>query len=228
MAKLLLIEDEKDLVRVVQEWMDHDHHLVDVAHDGALAVKMLAEHHYDLVILDLGLPDVDGLEIIRDLRERGCKTPIIVVTGRNAIDSKVVCLEGGADDYLTKPFHMKELSCRVRALIRRDAGHAANVLRLSDVTVDLANRLVAKCGSEIKVTPQEFALLDFSIRHPNCSYSTNELLSRVWHTKESLHGDTVRQCVKRLRQKLGDRDGTPLIETTAAGYRFYAQELMLA
>ena len=127
---------------------------------------------------------------------------------------------------MTKPFHMKELVCRVKALIRRNAGHAVNVLRVADVTIDLSNRVVTKMGEEIRLTQQEFALLDFLIRHPNCAFTSNDLLARVWQSKDNLGGETVRQCVKRLRQKIGDRNGVPLIETTATGYRFYAPECM--
>jgi two-component system OmpR family response regulator len=224
MAKLLLVDDERDLVAVIRAWMQADRYDIDVAYDGQAALDFLLTREYDALILDLGLPAIDGVQILESIRAQGRKTPIIVISGRGAINSKVHCLEAGADDYLTKPFHMRELVCRVKAVLRRFAQQPAGVLHLADVTLDTTNRIVTKFGAELKVTPQEFALLAFLMQHANRAFSSSELLAKVWHAQADQSPDAVRQCVKRVRDKLGDRYGRPLLQTTPSGYRFYVSE----
>ncbi len=224
MAKILIIEDARDVAKLMAEWLGFSDFLVDMCHDGSEAAARLKSHKYDLVVLDLGLPGLDGVDLLGGLRDGGNNTPVLVVSGRNAIESKVACLEIGADDYLTKPFHFRELVSRAKALLRRQAGHASNILHLGALTVNWTTKQVMVGDKEVKVTPQEFALLQFLAIHPNCTFSSQELLDRVWDSAEDLSTATVRTCVKRLRQKLGEYGQANTIETLAAGYRLNAPE----
>jgi DNA-binding response OmpR family regulator len=224
MAKLLVIEDARDVAKMMAEWLSFSDFIVDMCHDGNEAATRLATNKYDLVILDLGLPGLDGVDLLQSLREGGNATPVLIVSGRNAIDSKVACLELGADDYLTKPFHFRELVSRTKALLRRTAGHASNVLQLGDLSINWTTKQIMVKEQEVKLTPQEFALLQFLAIHPNCTFSSAELLDRVWDSAEDLSTATVRTCVKRLRQKLSEFGQADTIETLAAGYRLNAPE----
>jgi DNA-binding response OmpR family regulator len=224
MAKLLLVEDERDLVVVIKSWMAAERFDMDVVYDGQAALDRLLACEYDAVILDLGLPTIDGEQVLERIRAQGRKTPIVVISGRGAINSKVHCFDTGADDFLTKPFHMRELVCRVKAVLRRFAPQPEKVLRLGDVTLDTTSRIVTMGGAELKITPQEYALLAFLMQHANCAFSSSELLAKVWHAQAEHTPDAVRQCVKRVRDKLGDRCGRPLLQTTPNGYRFCVSE----
>jgi DNA-binding response OmpR family regulator len=144
-----------------------------------------------------------------------------MLTGKNAISEKEAGLDSGADDYLTKPFNMKELSARLRALLRRPAGVVENVLKVRDIEMDPARYLVTKAGTEIQLLPKEFSLLEFFMRHPNQVFSSDALIQRVWHSDSDATGDAIRTCLKRLRKKLGDNDEKePIIQTVhGVGYR---------
>lgn len=226
MAKILIIEDAHDIAALMAEWLSFSDFAVELSHDGNEAATRLATNKYDLVILDLGLPGLDGVDLLQGLRSGGSVTPVLIVSGRNAIDSKVACLELGADDYLTKPFHFRELVSRAKALLRRNSGYVTNVLQIGDLSINWTTKKVTAGpeNSEVKLTPQEFALLQFLALHPNCTFSSQELLARVWDEGEGLSTATVRTCIKRLRQKLSDFGHIQTIETLAAGYRLNAPE----
>ena len=227
MAKILIIEDELDIAMVMTEWLSKNDHTVDVSHEGHHAATLMADKRYDLIVLDLGLPGVDGVELLQALRDRGSATPVLVVSGRNTIDAKVNCLELGADDYLTKPFHMRELASRVKVLLRRNWGTASNVLQAGALAINLTTKKVTQASEEVRLTPQEYVLLEFLMKHPNCIFTSRELLDQVW-SADDLSTDTVRTCVKRLRQKLGAKEGDSgtqtAIETLPSGYRLNAPE----
>jgi DNA-binding response OmpR family regulator len=224
LAKLLIIEDARDVAKMMAEWLTFSDFIVDICHDGNDASERLRRNKYDLVILDLGLPGVDGVDILGALRESGNQTPVMVVSGRGAIESKVACLELGADDYMTKPFHFRELVSRTKALLRRQAGYASNILTIGNMSINWTTKQVMVDGKEIKLTPQEFSLLQFLAIHPNCTFSSHDLLDRVWDSADDLSTATVRTCVKRLRQKLSEYGQADTIETLAAGYRLNAPE----
>lgn len=226
MAKILFVDDDRDLLQVVRDSLRFEHHLVETTTNARDTSDLLAVSEFDLIILDLGLPDGSGLEILRELRSRGCNTPVLILTGRNAIEEKTEGLDLGADDYLTKPFHMKELASRVRALIRRSAGQTSNILKASCLVLDAAAFRVTKLGQEIKLAPIEFSLLEFLMRHPNRAFSSEYLLNRVWASPAEVGLETVRTCVKRLRKKLGTYKDQQIVDTIhSLGYRFNAPEL---
>jgi DNA-binding response OmpR family regulator len=224
LAKILIVEDARDVAGLMAEWLSFSDFIVDMCHDGEEAAGLLATSTYDLVILDLGLPGLDGVDLLQGLRAKGTATPVLIVSGRGAIESKVACLELGADDYLTKPFHFRELVSRAKALLRRHAGYASNLLQLGDISINWTTKQVTAHDREIKLSPQEFALIQFLAIHPNCTFSSQELLDRVWDSAEDLSTATVRTCVKRLRQKLSEFDCIDTIETLASGYRLNAPE----
>jgi len=201
------------------EWLGSADFITETCFDGQQAAERLTEKKYDLVILDLGLPGLDGVSLLQALRGSGSITPVLIVSGRSAIESKIACLDLGADDYLTKPFHFRELVSRAKAIIRRHAGYASNILTAGGLSINLTTKKVMAKELELKVTPQEFSLLHFLAIHPNCTFSSQELLDRVWEQADDLSTSTVRTCIKRLRQKLAEVGEADAIETLAAGYR---------
>jgi two-component system, OmpR family, response regulator len=221
MAKILIVEDDRDLGGMVLDWLRFEHHNVEMVHNGQEGLERLQTSEYDCVVLDWELPGMDGIEVCRRFRSGGGHTPIIMLTGKNAISEKEAGLDSGADDYLTKPFNMKELSARLRALLRRPVGVVSNILKVRDIEMDPARYLVTKAGVEIQLLPKEFSLLEFFMRHPNQVFSSDALIQRVWHSDSDATGDAIRTCLKRLRKKLGDNDEKePIIQTVhGVGYR---------
>lgn len=220
MAKILLVEDDKDTCVLVSDILKLQSHLVEFVHSGSDAENLLDVFEYDLIILDWGLPDVSGDEVCKRFRARKGNTPVLMLTGKNRVAEKTAGLDAGADDYLTKPFDSRELIARVRALLRRPGGYADNSITIGDVKLDSVTMLVTKSGAQVKLYPRDFALLQFLMRHPNRLFSAEALIERVWSTDTAVGGETVRSCIKRLREKL-DSDGKPsLIETVhGMGYR---------
>ncbi len=220
MSKILLVEDDKDVISVVRDWLAMEQHLVDVVEDGKTALEQLAISEYDLVILDWGLPLVSGIEVLQQYRGRGGSTPILMLTGKGEVQEKAAGLDHGADDYLTKPFHMLELSARLRALLRRASGQTSNVLKIGPLELDHDTHHVVHGGEQVVLPPREFALLEFLMRHPNQVFSAEALLERVWHSDADIAPETVRACVKRLRKKLGMEAENSMIQTLhGVGYR---------
>jgi two-component system, OmpR family, response regulator len=220
MAKILLIEDDVDLTIVIQGWLSSHSHIVEVVHNGTDGMYSLRVCEYDVIILDWELPGMAGIEILKQYRDEGGKTPVIMLTGKRSIDDKESGLDTGADDYLTKPFHMKELAARVRSILRRGTNVQTNVLQVGDVILDTNQHRVTRNGVNVQLLPREFALLEFLMRHPGEVFSSDALLQRVWHSESEATVEAIRTCVKRLRQKLDENEKESLIETIArVGYR---------
>jgi DNA-binding response OmpR family regulator len=202
MAKILLVEDESDLAETIVEWLADEYHLVEVEANGEVALRRLADGQYDLVILDVMLPGVDGLNVCRALRDQGSAIPVLMLTARTSIDAKEAGLDAGADDYLTKPFQLRELSARIRALLRRPQTTPTNILQVGDVTLDRVTCVVTKAGQPIHLLPKEFALLELFMRNLGKVISIDSLLDRVWGTDSSVVPETVRTNIKTLRKKI--------------------------
>jgi len=216
MAKILVVEDEHDLAGLVQNWLTREHHLVERTDNGSDALHLMQFNKYDVIILDLMLPGLDGMEVCKRYRQHKGTTPILMLTARDSIEDKESGLDAGADDYLVKPFHLKELSARLRALLRRGATAPSNILRVRGISIDASEYRVEKGGQEVHLLPKEFRLLEFLVRHPNHVFSAEELLARVWESDTPALLDTVRGHVKRLRKKL-DTPGEPSIISTVYG-----------
>ncbi len=194
---------------------------MEIVGNGQTAIDLLRVTEFDLIILDLLLPGLGGLELCKQFRASGGTTPILMLTAQTSIDSREKGLDLGADDYLCKPFALKELSARVRALLRRTTAAKTNVLVARNITLDLATRSVTSDGEAVHLEPKEFALLEFFMRNPNHVFASDVLLSRVWESDADIVPDTVRCYVKNLRKKLDQDEGPPLIATIhGLGYRF--------
>src|SRR4030095_15121453 len=202
MAKILLVEDDVQLSRTVKGWLSLEHHSVETVQSGQDALDMLAVYQYDLIVLDWQLPGLSGLELCKEFRSQGGLTPILMLTGKSAIAEKEAGLDAGSDDYLTKPFHMKELSARVRALLRRASGMTSNVLSAGKLVLDPSLYRVTVNGEEIHLQKREFALLEFLMRNPNKVFSAEALLERVWASETDATPFAIRTCMMRLRRKI--------------------------
>ncbi len=213
MAKILIADDDPDLVGIVDDCLSAELHTVDTVLSGAETRDRLKFYKYDLVILDWHFPDASGPDILHDFREQGGITPVLMLTGRNATADKEYGLDSGADDYLTKPFDARELKARVRALLRRSAGAASNLLKVRDLILDPVAHTVTRNGTSIDLLPREFALLEFLMRHPNQPFSNEALLDRVWSTESDSSHDAVRTCIQRLRKKLDVKGERSIIST---------------
>ncbi|MFE9990770.1 response regulator transcription factor [Streptomyces sp. NPDC005381] len=224
-TRVLVVDDDPTVAEVVSGYLDRAGHLVDRAADGPAALARAAAHRPDLVVLDLMLPGMDGLEVCRRLRAQG-PVPVIMLTARGDEDDRILGLEVGADDYVTKPFSPRELVLRVESVLRRARpAPAARPLDAAGLTVDPSSRRAAKDGVELALTLREFDLLAFFLRHPGRAYAREDLMREVWGWD---FGDlsTVTVHVRRLRGKVEDDPAHPrLIQTVwGVGYRFVAPE----
>ncbi|MFF9277447.1 response regulator [Streptomyces griseosporeus] len=222
-ARVLVVDDDPTVAEVVSGYLDRAGYVVDRAGDGPAALARAAAHWPDLVVLDLMLPGMDGLEVCRRMRGHG-PVPVIMLTARGDEDDRILGLEVGADDYVTKPFSPRELVLRVESVLRRTRPAATpGVLRADGLEVDPAARRAAKNGTELSLTIREFDLLAFFLRHPGRAFSREELMREVWGWD---FGDlsTVTVHVRRLRGKVEDDPARPrLIQTVwGVGYRFEA------
>ena len=190
--------------------------------DGAEGLSRVKVYDYDLLILDWELPGTPGIEILKAYRARGGLAPVLMLTGRGSVNDKEMGLDAGADDYLTKPFHAKELTARLRALLRRPEGYLGDILKVGAISLDRTNYRVMRGAEEVKLLPKEFALLEFFMRNPDRVFTAEAIMIRVWSTEADPSTDAFRSTLKRLRQKLeaaGIED--TVVETVhGAGYRF--------
>lgn len=220
MAKVLIVEDDKDLAATAAEALQGANHTVEHAHFGQLAVDLLEVAKFDLIILDWDLPDITGLELCRSYRGRGGKAPILFLTGKSSLFDKELAFDSGSDDYLTKPFQMRELLMRVRALLRRPPELKNDVLSARDIELDTARHAVFKAGEPVKLYPKDFAVLEFLLRHPNSVFSAEEILKHVWSSDSNGSVDVVRQCLMRLRKTFDYGADNALIKNVhGVGYR---------
>lgn len=217
MAKILIVEDEFDLSEPIRAYLTHEHHLVEVVNDGLEAAERLRFYKYDLIILDWMLPGMQGVEVCKNFRANGGTTPILMLTSRRQTNDKIQGLDSGADDYLTKPFEVQEISARVRALLRRPQPVNSNVLKVRNLILETSTFKVTRDTTEIALLPKEFALLEFFMRHPNQVFGAEALLDRVWSSESEASPETIRTYIKRLRQKIDTNDGQPSIISTVHG-----------
>jgi DNA-binding response OmpR family regulator len=222
---ILVVDDERSISEVVSLYLTRAGYRVQIAHDGATALQMVATQKPDLIVLDLMLPEIDGLEITRRLRAEG-ETPIIIVTARRAETDRILGLEMGADDYVVKPFSPQELVSRVRAVLRRTHNAttlpSGRVLEFDDIRIDPGTRLVEIDGRELQLTAKEFDLLWFLASHPRQVFNRDQLLDQVWGETQYLDPSTVTVHVRRLREKIEPDSANPRhIHTVwGVGYKF--------
>jgi len=224
MAKILLIEDEPQMQRGVKDNLEFEGYEVEVAGDGKAGLQKLVDHSYDLVLLDIMLPEMSGLDVCREARAKGIAVPIIMLTAKGEEIDKVVGLELGADDYITKPFGLRELLARVKAVLRRSEGAgsgSAEKMVLGTVEVDFATYDASRSGVPLAMTPREFDILKFLWQHRNKAVSRDQLLTNVWGYDESLSTRTVDNFILKLRQKIEDDPAHPqhILTIHGMGYK---------
>ncbi len=218
MASIFFVEDDETLRPTIVQWLESDHHRVEFSGNGTEAWEFICMRSYDLIILDWDLPGITGLEICKQYRAKGGKTPIVMLTGKSAVKDRVDALDIGADDYVVKPFAVQELLSRVRAILRRPSAYVSEVLEAGDVSLDTVKRRVKVAGSEIHLKPIEYAVLEFFLRNPNKVISPDLLLQHVWSSDSEGSVEAVYVCINRLRKKIkSDRE---LIHTVhGSGYQ---------
>ena len=201
--RILLVEDEADLAATLRKTLAESGFSVDVAADGEEALWQAEATAYDAIVLDLMIPIVDGWEVLKRIRMRGDRSPVLVLTARDATIDKVRALDSGADDYLTKPFTLDELLARIRALIRRAAVSPAPVIRLADVEIETAARRVTRAGTAVDLAPKEYALLEFLALHRGTLVTRSVLYEHIYDDRDDSMSNLVDVYVSTLRRKLG-------------------------
>ena len=219
MNRILIAEDEPRLASFLEKGLRANGFTTTVVGDGSKATLLARDDEFDLLVLDLGLPDKDGTEVLRELRAAGQRMPVLILTARDDVSDKVAGLEGGADDYMTKPFRFEELLARVRARLRDERTVEPTVLRAGTITLDLRTRRAGSDGRSVDLTAREFTMLEVLIRHPGQVMSREQLLSHVWGYDYDPGSNVVDVYVGYLRKKLGSDS----IETVRGmGYRLAA------
>jgi DNA-binding response OmpR family regulator len=224
MAKILIVEDDVALASVTKKWLELSRHFIEQVHTGAEGLALLKHYDFDAVILDIGLPDMNGIQVLKEFRSCGGKVPILVLTAKDTILDKEVGYEAGADDYLTKPFDLRELSLRLGALMRRPHILKSALLTCGSISLDTAAGKVFKSGRELELLPTEYALLEFFLRFPNHIFSVDDLLNHVWKSNSAATSIGVRTYITRLRKKISE-DGKPSMLKTVhgQGYRLESE-----
>ncbi len=219
---ILLIEDEKKQAEFIERALEQDFYKVDVAYDGKRGIELVEVRDYDLIIVDLQLPLVSGTEIVKRIRELNLKTPVLVLTANDDTNMKVLNLDNGADDYLTKPFALDELLARVRALLRREAAPLPQTFKQGNLELMYATHEVKINGQPIKLTKNEFRLLDFLSRKPDRVCTRAMIEEHVWGYNKDNNSNVIEASIYNLRRKLG-QSNKDLIQTVQnIGYRFKA------
>lgn len=224
--RLLVVEDEEKLAQALKKGLEKEGYAADLVADGETAQRRIELYNkeYDLVILDLMLPKRDGFTVCKNVREQGIVIPILILTARNGLDDKVTVLNSGADDYLAKPFSLKELVARIRALLRRPHETITAVMSVGDLSLDTTTRSVKRDGKEIQLTVKEFALLEYLMRHPNQVLSRDQILDHLWGFDFDTFSNVVDVHLKNLRKKieLSPNDEKILETIRGVGYRIRA------
>lgn len=232
MSKILIIEDDLDIANLIAIHMDDNGHEADKVHDGKEGLLRSMENEYDLIILDLKLPGMDGFEICKKLRQEKIDTPIIMLTSKSEEIDKVLGLEFGADDYMTKPFSIRELVARVKSVLRRGKRESHpisstdQVLKFENFYVDISKRIVKANNRQVELSPKEFDMLVLLASNPGKTYSRSDLLSQVWGVDFEGFEHTVNSHINRLRSKIETDMNEPefILTTWGVGYKFKDSE----
>ena len=220
--KVLVIEDEHRIAQAIKEGLEQESYAVDVEHDGEDGYNAALASEYDVILLDLMLPSMDGMAVCKNLRSNGVHTPILMLTAKDQNDDIVDGRDTGADDYLSKPFSFEILLARIRSLLRRPKESLSEILRVTDLTLDPASKLVSRGGKKIQLSVKEFAILEYMMRNPNKILSKNNIISHVWDFDADVLPNNVEVFVNYLRRKIDKPfSGPSLISTVRGfGYRF--------
>ena len=223
--RILIIEDNPKMAAAIEQGLVEQGYSADVAHTGFEGEEAAGSEPYDVIVLDLMLPDRDGVDVCRNLRRRGVMTPILMLTALSGTQDKVSGLEAGADDYLTKPFEFEELIARVRAMLRRGKAGESSVLRFDDIELDLTKRVVRRAGQDIRLSAKEFALLEYFVRNSEHVLTRTAIGEHVWDMDFEPASNVIDVYVSTLRRKIDKGFEKPLIHTViGAGYVLSGQK----
>jgi len=200
--RILIVEDEHKIAAAIKKGLEQEKFAVDIAYTGSDGYDLAATEDYDVILLDLLLPGMDGLAVCRNLRNKHIHTPILMLTARGQTQDKVTGLDSGADDYLTKPFSFEELLARIRALARRPKTALGNTLKVEDLTLDPQSYLVTRGKMTVTLSSKEFSLLEYLMRHPNQVLSKDQIIAHVWDYDADILPNTVEVYIKNLREKI--------------------------
>jgi two-component system, OmpR family, response regulator QseB len=214
--RLLLVEDDPMIGEAIRAGLRREGFAVDWVQEAGAAARALGNEPFELLLLDLGLPGADGLQLLRTLRKRGDALPVLIITARDAVSDRVQGLDAGADDYLIKPFDLEELAARIRALLRRKSGRTATVLEHLGVVLDPAAHRVTRAGTEVALSPREFALLQLLLERPGTILSRAQLEERLYGWGEEVESNAVEVHIHGLRRKLGAQF---ILTVRGVGYR---------
>lgn len=218
--RILIVEDEAGVAGFVKQGLTEAGYAVDVARDGSEGLEYALAFEYDVMVLDIMLPKMNGLDVLREMREKRVKTPVLLLTARDGVDDRVHGLDVGADDYLVKPFAFPELLARIRALLRRPPLQAGNLLCMNDLEMDISQREVRRAGKHIELSPREFSLLELLLRHPNQVLTRTQIVEHVWNFDFYSDTNVVDVYIGYLRRKIDLGFASPLIQTVrGVGYR---------
>ena len=217
--RILLVEDEVALGNVLKRGLEEHGYAVDLAANAEDALAFASTEPYDLVVLDVMLPDLDGFRVCRRLRNDGANVPVLMLTALDSVEDRVAGLDSGADDYLPKPFDPRELLARVRALLRRDQSTRDPLLRVADIVLDTASREVRRGQQPIELTRREYAILELLLRNPNRALSRDEIAQHIWAFDFSAMSNVIDVYIGNIRRKLGDTTEPRLLRTVrGSGY----------
>jgi len=218
--RILVVEDEKQLLKLIGKRLKEEGYAYDLASDGKEGLNFAEATEYDVILLDIMLPSVDGFTIIQKLRAKNISTPIIVLTAKSAVKDKVNGLDYGADDYLTKPFSFEELIARIRAMLRRKSDEKETVLTCGDLTLDLISREVYRNNNSIELTTKEFAILEYFLRNKGRILTKSQIAEHVWNYEFDYQSNIIEVYIRYLRKKIDDDYEKKLIHTIrGVGYK---------
>jgi len=219
MMRILVVEDEPGIAQFIRQGLNEAGYAVDVARNGNAGLDYALATAYDMVVLDVLLPGMDGLTLLKRLRDHGGKVPVLLLTARDGVDDRITGLDSGADDYLTKPFAFGELLARIRALLRRPPLQAGTTLRVADLEMDMVRREVIRAGQRIELSPREFTLLEYLMRHPGHVLTRTQIAEHIWSFDFYSESNVVDVYIGYLRRKIDRGFDAPLIHTArGVGY----------
>lgn len=217
--RVLVVEDEKKVARFIQQGLEEEHYAVDVAHDGERGLQMAEAENYDLLILDVMLPKMNGIELVKALRAKPKTTPVLLLTAKTATEDKVAGLDSGADDYLTKPFAFEELLARVRSLLRRGSFEKSIILKVADLELDTVKHKAKRGGKTIELTAKEYSLLEYLMRNKDRVLSRTIISEHIWDYNFDTGTNIIDVYVNHLRNKVDEGFEPKLIHTVrGVGY----------
>ncbi len=224
--RVLVVEDEPKIAHAIKKGLERESYAVDVVYGGTEGYDLACVEQYDVIILDIMLPGMDGIEICTKLRNKNIHTPILMLTAKGQIENKVIGFNSGADDYLTKPFAFAEFSVRIRALTRRPQNTTASVLSIADLTVDTINFEVKRAGQKIRLSNKEYALLEYLLRNKDQTVTKEQIISHVWDYDSDVLPNSAEVYIRYLRKKIDEPFDKPLIHTVKGfgGYKLSEHE----